>query len=863
MSRGDDYVFLAGEMCGHNVIIAALPAGQEYGTGSSAALASQVKKFFPNLWISLLVGVAAGLPNLSRHPPLDIRLGDVLVGLDDGDTSAVVAYDLGKKVCDDGSQLLRIGHILAGTEPGLRSAIGSIKLQDMNDAASILPYYNQIMDKEHFSGTFIDPGQHNDTLYEIDDSGIERPVPRDRRPTSRRTRVWYGTIGSGEKLIKNAQQRNKLRDTYNIIGLEMEAVGIMNHLGAGVIRGVCDYGDEHRNKIWQPYAAAMAAAYAKAVLSEIRPNTSIQKQTQRGVLLDSLSFSQIISRHTPISADMQWTGQWLLETPEYLDWLSSSTTLKHNGFFWIEGPAGAGKSILLQVAINHAQKQINGPVLSFCFHAHGDILERSAIGMYRSLLWQLLGDFPMLLDQLDISEFVLPNGKLQEWSVELLEELFEQAVLKLGRMPLVCFIEELDLCDQSQIYGLIDSFEKVGRRARLKDIMFRVCLSSRQGPPPRCTVLREVTQAVEIEDTNGPHYFRYPASHLKIGLGLGKLVETGGSVEELNISEYGIDGAEGSDTDIESIFSSNSLPSSISSFAVTSIAVSEWAKLLRDDQELGQLYQIALAKVGEERFKRNFARFLKKYSQNLKNEASSEAHRQAVVFASQSARRTAAEVTQSLRGEPAELTQWSKVTELEKSRQINQWLESQNGHDDHAQESDNDDHYTCSEASDPGEDQFPSLDQIKDFMISASAFATLRQDLRSWLRVNEIDAEEVQGAEGTVGEASEEKAEPELAESFPATDSSIQGNGDDQSDRGKKDTAETAAHQPSPVPTGLTTASSGIEHSPRPLIRTAGTLMQRMGRVFGSWARLKAAMSPPAEGYERLFYTCVSFLYTH
>ena len=47
--RGDDYLFHAGDVCGHNVVLATLPAGQEYGTGSAAALASQVKKFFPNL----------------------------------------------------------------------------------------------------------------------------------------------------------------------------------------------------------------------------------------------------------------------------------------------------------------------------------------------------------------------------------------------------------------------------------------------------------------------------------------------------------------------------------------------------------------------------------------------------------------------------------------------------------------------------------------------------------------------------------------------------------------------------------------------------------------------------------------------
>ncbi|KAK3939469.1 hypothetical protein QBC46DRAFT_409238 [Diplogelasinospora grovesii] len=93
---GDDYVFNAGDILGHNVIVATLPAGQEYGTGSAAALASQVKKFFPNLWFGLLVGVAAGLPHLSGRPPRDIRLGGVLMALPEGESAGLIAYDLGK-----------------------------------------------------------------------------------------------------------------------------------------------------------------------------------------------------------------------------------------------------------------------------------------------------------------------------------------------------------------------------------------------------------------------------------------------------------------------------------------------------------------------------------------------------------------------------------------------------------------------------------------------------------------------------------------------------------------------------------------------------------------------------------------------
>ncbi|KAH6613466.1 nucleoside phosphorylase domain-containing protein [Chaetomium tenue] len=265
--QGDDYLFHAGDVCGHNVVLATFPAGQEYGTGSAAALASQVKKHFPHLWFGLLVGVATGLPHLSRSPPRDIRLGDVLVALPEGESPAVVPYDLGKEVggAGPGLQLLRAGHMLGSTEPIVRAAIGKIKADHGKEAEKFLPYYESVKEKGHATGTFVDPGQGMDVLYGADG----RPIQREWRPDSGRTRVWYGSIGSGDKRVRNVRKRDELRDMYGLIGLEEEAAGTMHHIRVGVIRGVSNYGDERKNKEWQPYAAAMAAAYAKAILREI------------------------------------------------------------------------------------------------------------------------------------------------------------------------------------------------------------------------------------------------------------------------------------------------------------------------------------------------------------------------------------------------------------------------------------------------------------------------------------------------------------------------------------------------------------------------------------------------------------------
>jgi hypothetical protein len=45
----------------------------------------------------------------------------------------------------------------------------------------------------------------------------------------------------------------------------------MNEFPCIVIRGICDYADAHKNDVWQKYAATTAAAFAKELLSVVRP----------------------------------------------------------------------------------------------------------------------------------------------------------------------------------------------------------------------------------------------------------------------------------------------------------------------------------------------------------------------------------------------------------------------------------------------------------------------------------------------------------------------------------------------------------------------------------------------------------------
>jgi hypothetical protein len=64
-----------------------------------------------------------------------------------------------------------------------------------------------------------------------------------------------------------------------VLCFEMEAAGLMNYLPCLVIRGICDYADSHKNKRWQGYAAAAAAAYARELLQYIQGSEEAREST--------------------------------------------------------------------------------------------------------------------------------------------------------------------------------------------------------------------------------------------------------------------------------------------------------------------------------------------------------------------------------------------------------------------------------------------------------------------------------------------------------------------------------------------------------------------------------------------------------
>ena len=91
--------------------------------------------------------------------------------------------------------------------------------------------------------------------------------------------IHFGRIASGDLVIKSSFHRDEVASREEVIAFEMEGAGVWDNFPTIVIKAVCDYADSHKNKRWQGYAAAAAAACTKALLKEWR----IADKRERGV----------------------------------------------------------------------------------------------------------------------------------------------------------------------------------------------------------------------------------------------------------------------------------------------------------------------------------------------------------------------------------------------------------------------------------------------------------------------------------------------------------------------------------------------------------------------------------------------------
>jgi nucleoside phosphorylase len=282
--------YLGGRIGRHEVVVG---VQRKIGLSGAAILAEKMHNGFPNIKYFLVVGIAGGVP--AYGPAGDskqIVLGDVVISFPRGNHGGIVQYDKGAWQ-DDGRLHFR-GH--TGGVPGdLLAAVNNFRSEGWPrpDIAPILQQMRSQLDEDR-RRQFDDPGETRDRLYRDDyvhqgDHDVDckdccdadETVSRlERGDGARRARdqpyVHFGNVASSNQLQISASERTRIQREHDVICFEMEAAGVCEEYPCVVVRGICDYADSHKNKGWQNYAAATAAACAKVLLSFLPPVTVSQ-----------------------------------------------------------------------------------------------------------------------------------------------------------------------------------------------------------------------------------------------------------------------------------------------------------------------------------------------------------------------------------------------------------------------------------------------------------------------------------------------------------------------------------------------------------------------------------------------------------
>ncbi|KAL2842123.1 hypothetical protein BJX68DRAFT_278469 [Aspergillus pseudodeflectus] len=417
----DSNSYILGAIGGHNVVISCLPYGV-YGTTSAASVLTNMMASFPTLEFALMVGIGGGVPGTA----VDVRLGDIVVSKPTGTYGGVVQYDYGKVVSGRGFQ--QTGTLNQPPQV-LLTSIAQLQADRLAATTKEKPLCDILSrafeQSPELKPGFASPGRDRDQLFAAGYRHVESKETCDmcdrnqivtrseRDPSSEEPRVHYGLIASGNQVMKDAEIRDQLAKKFDIICFEMEAAGLMNQIPCLVIRGICDYSDSHKNKIWQGYAALTAAAYAKLLLSVVPGHSPSRAEKKKDLSAEEKACLRALVLTDPAD-DMNalkrrrgervpGTCNWIIDTDDVRRWLglipeTANTNRKSPAdILWLFGNPGTGKSTIATAMVEELPKhpcfqrsKANNRTLAYFFCDSTIEERRTATAILRGLLYQLI-----------------------------------------------------------------------------------------------------------------------------------------------------------------------------------------------------------------------------------------------------------------------------------------------------------------------------------------------------------------------------------------------------------------------------------------------------------------------------------------
>ena len=287
---GGDKVYrlgVVGGRAGKFGLVVAVALTTSMGSGSVVRRVACMLTDCRNLKELIVCGIAGAMPNPTK-PEEHVRLGDIVVSVD-----GVIDCDV-KQSLNDGAQTkesfysasnnlaattrdLQAGETL-GRRPwekyiesygqGLSESEGFRRPPLDTDLLSEANWGNPIQLIGNVTGWV-------KTFLNGSSSYLPIPHPCDRKRRLDQPRVFCGLIASANRAPENQGPRERLRKRYPAIrAMEGEAAGAAHacnaeKVGYFMVLGTCSYCNGPHNKVWENYAALVAAAYTRSLVETL------------------------------------------------------------------------------------------------------------------------------------------------------------------------------------------------------------------------------------------------------------------------------------------------------------------------------------------------------------------------------------------------------------------------------------------------------------------------------------------------------------------------------------------------------------------------------------------------------------------
>ncbi|ETS86578.1 hypothetical protein PFICI_00406 [Pestalotiopsis fici W106-1] len=240
---------------------------------------------------------------------------------------------------------------------------------------------------------------------------------------------------------------------------------------------------------------------------------------EKEACLSSLAFPAIDARRHDIAPAYDGTCDWFFATPEFHEWQHPTRLADHNEVLWLKGKPGAGKSTLMKhIWIQCKEKFFRDHIIAaYFFHARGEELERTPLGMLRSILYQLLKNNESLYQDF-VPRFRekerTSRGRDLQWREAELKEFLRSVLNEFRSPPLLLLIDALDECNGSDVHAVIEFVESLSISASQSKVPFKICLSSRHFPNINMGKMLKFT--VEGSEDHLKDISKYLAGRLRI-----------------------------------------------------------------------------------------------------------------------------------------------------------------------------------------------------------------------------------------------------------------------------------------------------------------------------------------------------------